>query len=57
VFFSDIVGFTDISSQLDAAQVNAMLDRLFQPRTCARRLQDRNHWRLLHRRHHSGGSG
>ena len=27
--FTDIVGFTDISSQLDASKVSEMLDRLY----------------------------
>jgi len=29
IFFSDIVGFTDISSNLDPAKINALLDRLY----------------------------
>ena len=29
IFFSDIVGFTDMSSELEAAEVMDMLDRLY----------------------------
>jgi class 3 adenylate cyclase len=30
IFFSDIVGYTDISSTLDPTKVMSMLDRLYQ---------------------------